>query len=299
MNEKPDEIYRSEQVEKLKSNLSSLKANLNQLDLDLTTGVEKITEHCCELRRLVQLSTEEKILEINRFNETFIERINQYEKETKEKYLNKKVDPTRVNELNEVVKSFIEKTNEYLNDFKIDDKQVNIAFCEAELHKKSICDEIKYRKTILFDDNLMTFEINDAVLSSSILGKMKFQTIVSLNQNRIAEDENSIITEYVTDSDDDREVSENETDEENEDDIENDFEEEDEEEEEENEHTNYIEIDDPDYSNYEAEEEEVESLNDDEIDDDYENDEDDYNNDEQDYDNDEDDYEDDDDIDDY
>ena len=125
---------------------------------------------------------------------------------------------------------------------------------------------------------------------------MKFQTIVSLNQNRIAEDENSIITEYVTDSDDDREVSENETDEENEDDIENDFEEEDEEEEE-NEHTNYIEIDDPDYSNYEAEEEEVESLNDDEIDDDYENDEDDYNNDEQDYDNDEDDYEDDDDID--
>lgn len=159
MNEKPDEIYRSEQVEKLKSNLSSLKANLNQLDLDLTTGVEKITEHCCELRRLVQLSTEEKILEINRFNETFIERINQYEKETKEKYLNKKVDPTRVNELNEVVKSFIEKTNEYLNDFKIDDKQVNIAFCEAELHKKSICDEIKYRKTILFDDNLMTFEV--------------------------------------------------------------------------------------------------------------------------------------------
>jgi hypothetical protein len=62
-------------VEILKSNLKFFDENLKHIDLEMQNGADRIHDHCDELRRIVQLSTEEKILELNQINEALISQI--------------------------------------------------------------------------------------------------------------------------------------------------------------------------------------------------------------------------------
>ena len=50
-------------------------------EMGVNNGVDKIKEHCVEIRREVQLATEETIQLINNYNEELIKRIDDYEKE--------------------------------------------------------------------------------------------------------------------------------------------------------------------------------------------------------------------------
>jgi hypothetical protein len=115
MTEAPDEIYRSEMVESLKQNVNILRKHLNQIDSDLKNGPDKIADHCIELRRLVQLSTEEKILEINQMNETLITLIDKYEKETILKYqsIKESLKTFELDTLKNNLNKFISETQEY------------------------------------------------------------------------------------------------------------------------------------------------------------------------------------------
>ena len=117
MTEEPDEIYRSEMVESLKSNLNILRKQLNQIDSDMKNGPDKISDHCIELRRLVQLSTEEKILEINQMNETLIAQIDEYEKETITKYqsIKNSLKTFELDTLKNNLNKFIFETQEYIS----------------------------------------------------------------------------------------------------------------------------------------------------------------------------------------
>jgi hypothetical protein len=73
--EQPNEVYRSKESEQLKLNLTKIETLLNELSFDMGHGVDKIKEHCIELRIQVQLAVEHKIQEINEFNDAFIKQI--------------------------------------------------------------------------------------------------------------------------------------------------------------------------------------------------------------------------------
>ena len=81
MSAQPNEVFRSELVFNLRSNLNQIQNYLSQLSSDLNNGIDKIKDHCIELRREVQLKTEQKILEINQMNESLIQQIDNYEEE--------------------------------------------------------------------------------------------------------------------------------------------------------------------------------------------------------------------------
>ena len=65
---KAKEIWRGERYEKLKINLKNIEALIQDLNFDICNGSERIKEHCNEQRRLVQLSTENKMQELNKIN---------------------------------------------------------------------------------------------------------------------------------------------------------------------------------------------------------------------------------------
>lgn len=161
MSEQPDEIYRSEHVETLKSNLKFMKNNLNQLDLDIENGSEKIVDHCIELRRLVQLSTEEKILELNKINETLISQIDDYEKEAIAKFQKETISLPDFFDNKNDIQLFLSETNDYLNSFRIDDKKVNDTNERALQYKKFIGKQMKIFKTLLFNNRIMDFEVSN------------------------------------------------------------------------------------------------------------------------------------------
>ena len=81
LEEKPNEVYRSQNVETLKSNLNEIRLHLDKIDYDFNNGVDIIKEHCIELRTVLQLATEQSILDINKFNEIMIKQIDNYEHE--------------------------------------------------------------------------------------------------------------------------------------------------------------------------------------------------------------------------
>ena len=72
-------IYRGEDYETLELNLKSIQETLDEITFDVENSDLKVKEHCAELRRLVQLSTEKKIEQINRQNELLIMEIDDYE----------------------------------------------------------------------------------------------------------------------------------------------------------------------------------------------------------------------------
>ena len=68
--------------------MEKLENLLNELTFNITNGNDKIKYHCSELKRLVQLSTEQKIIELNNLNEILVKKIDNYEKECTLRYSN-------------------------------------------------------------------------------------------------------------------------------------------------------------------------------------------------------------------
>lgn len=130
---------------------------------------------------MVQLTTEEKILEINQMNEMLIVQIDEYEKETITRYQTIK-DSLKTVELDALkinLNSFINETQEYekinwllnnsfknnsltfryLNNFRINDTQVKISNERARIHKSNLLREIKKFKLALFGNKIMSFVV--------------------------------------------------------------------------------------------------------------------------------------------
>jgi len=64
----PRDVYRGRETGAFKKNLLNLEKLLNELSFDMENGADKIKTHCSELKRLTQLSTENKINELNDLN---------------------------------------------------------------------------------------------------------------------------------------------------------------------------------------------------------------------------------------
>ncbi len=60
----PTEVFRSDLVEKFKANLNEIESRKTELEGILLNGVDRVKEHCIELRLDVDLATETAIEEI-------------------------------------------------------------------------------------------------------------------------------------------------------------------------------------------------------------------------------------------
>ena len=76
---KPNDIFRCEALENLRSNLKQIQHEVVLLKKDMNNGNEKIKKYCHELRTDVQLAVEMKINEINNLNAIMIDTIDNYE----------------------------------------------------------------------------------------------------------------------------------------------------------------------------------------------------------------------------
>ena len=104
-------IYRGESFETLKLHLKSIEESLNEITFDIENSDFKVKDHCVELRRLVQLSTEEKIEQINKQNDLLIKEIDDYERECLGKI--NKDEIAKLIEIEEI-KLFLQEKNIYL-----------------------------------------------------------------------------------------------------------------------------------------------------------------------------------------
>ncbi len=175
--EQPNEVYRSKESEQLKSNLVKLETLLNELSFDMDHGVDKIKEHCIELRIQVQLAVEHKIQEINEFNDAFIKKIDLYEKECSEKLaVDKELKQSLETVIDEVKKFLIEK-REYLCRFQISEEEIAHSNEKSNDYKSSLEFQKMNIKSITFNNRLLEFEINKNRLDEMSIGFLHFKPI--------------------------------------------------------------------------------------------------------------------------
>ena len=84
--EESNDVYRGESIERLKTNLKDIQTQINSLTFDMNHGIDKIKEHCTNLRIDIQLASEAAIQQINEITETMITKVNTYERDCIDKF---------------------------------------------------------------------------------------------------------------------------------------------------------------------------------------------------------------------
>jgi hypothetical protein len=89
--EESNDVYRGESIEKLKTNLKDIQSQINNLTFDMNHGIDKIKEHCSNLRIDIQLASEATIQQLNEITETMLNKINSYERDCIDKFQKDKI----------------------------------------------------------------------------------------------------------------------------------------------------------------------------------------------------------------
>ena len=149
------------QIDDLKLNLDEL-ANKNKL------CIERIKEHCDELRNVVQLSSEELIETIQTFNSELIEQINAYEKNSVLDFSqeNKSAFDNFINEMY----AFHAKWSDYFKRVKLDDSELIAASSEASKCLEQIKKENAQVLDKVFNGRVLRFEKNQTQVKSNVVG---------------------------------------------------------------------------------------------------------------------------------
>lgn len=170
---KPNEIHRSDEVEKLKQFINDVKSNVVSIEKMLNGSVDMIKEHCAELRNEVQLATELKIQKLNELNIELIDDIYKYENECCAKFLSDaSFQKTNISQQLVQSKEFTTEWTSYLNEFKIDDQIVKQTNEEGSTLLKTLKESLISLKHWIFNGYILSFKQNSQELNHSIIGSL-------------------------------------------------------------------------------------------------------------------------------
>ena len=175
MEKKPNEIYRGKTANKLKSQLNELQKKIDELKNHISIGKDKIKDYCDGIRKEIQTVTEEAHQNLNKNLRDFMDKIDDYEKETQGNIEAEDIYKSAIeNTLNEI-NNFRLKWMDYLEKVVIDEDELVEASkrsdeCLGKLEK----DLLKLRERI-FRGNILTFEKSTAYSNSAIIGTLNIQ----------------------------------------------------------------------------------------------------------------------------
>lgn len=176
--EQPKEVYRGEKCEEFKSNLTTLESLTNKLTFDLDHGEDVIKEHCFELRSVIQLATEKKIQELISLSETLIQKVNDYEMETTERFMTNDEFKDKLGNIIKEANVFLIEQKGYLNQFKINDREIMSLNEKLNKIKLKLEDNLCLKR-VIFNNTLMKFEMNKNLLDESLIGNISNKRIDS------------------------------------------------------------------------------------------------------------------------
>jgi hypothetical protein len=125
LEKEPNEVYRGKLAEELKTQLKTINAQYQDMDLSLTNGLEKIKERCSLLKHQIQIKAKSQIEQINKLSNEMQHEVDDYEKECIESFEKSVETKEKMKQELSKVKSFCESSSKYLIQFKIDDDKVS------------------------------------------------------------------------------------------------------------------------------------------------------------------------------
>jgi hypothetical protein len=175
----PMEISRGNEYEQLNNNLNKIQSITKLLLHDFENASDIITEYCNEQIRLIQLSTENKIEQINKLNDELIAFVKEYERMCFESYSNKN-NATIKEDINKIIQEaniFLNEKQSYLQQYKIDDDQIKAFNKESEKLQSVLNEKSKKLKYLIFNDKLIKFLSNTKEINQFELGKLDYERL--------------------------------------------------------------------------------------------------------------------------
>lgn len=131
------EISRSNECEHLKKNQNKILSTTNLLRHDCendTIITDIFREYFNEQIKLIQLSTENKLEQINKLNDVLIAFVKDYERSCIEYYLNKNKSSIKedINKIIQEANTFLNEKQTYLQQYQIDDEEIKRFNKESE-----------------------------------------------------------------------------------------------------------------------------------------------------------------------
>ena len=172
---KPEEIHRSDAVDKLKNLLKIIQIKVVNLHNDIQKGKETIHKHFSIVKNDIQIRTDQLVEQIQNFNKELTNEANEQELKCIENYTcNAKTD-VEINCKSLNILDFCTIWSNYLNESKINDNEVDDALKLAESHLEKINEEEGNFLAKIFNNKIPVFEKSKKPFDKArLLGSLKF-----------------------------------------------------------------------------------------------------------------------------
>jgi len=177
LSEKPNEIYRGREAEIFKSNLNEVQTQISELENCILKGIDKIKEHCNNLRKQVQQAANDKFEEMNRLTATLIYQINTYEKECIQNAIDDEEYKTSFDQRITVISKFIEENKNFLYQCNISEGEIIQANEMFKVFKGKLDEEMTNINDFTFNYSLMEFEAAQSKIPENAVGSLCFRQL--------------------------------------------------------------------------------------------------------------------------
>jgi cell division septum initiation protein DivIVA len=171
---KAGNVYRNEQVARLKEKLDEIKSKCEEFKLSLNSGVDQVSQHCDRLRNQVHLETDKLIKEAHDFNESLIEEINNYEVECIKCF---KINLNKNENYIVLLEQFHSDKTKYLTEFELDERVVEEAVTKADSHLEQLKIEDISLKYTIFNGQEAQFIKRQNNIDRTLLGTLVYKSL--------------------------------------------------------------------------------------------------------------------------
>ncbi len=175
----PGKVFRSALVEQFTANLNKLESKKTELDKILTVGVDRVKEHCIEVRLDVDIAAETVIEQLKHHRDMILKQIDEHETRTVASF---QAGAEEIDEFRKSVKeldSFSKEWKNYLTQVTIDEKEVaakNASTVELIAEAERL--ETKLN-SFIFNKRIIFFERNENETEKN--GRVKFKGVGCYN----------------------------------------------------------------------------------------------------------------------
>ena len=174
----PMEISRGREYEKLQENLNQVLSMAQVLGSDYENGTYLITEYCNEQIRLIQLSTENKIEQINKLSDELIAFVREFERNFIKYYLDKnKLLKEDINKTINEANTFINEKQAYLQQLITDDDEIKVFNKASEDLQINLNKKSEKLKSLIFNEKLIKFVSNTKEINKYALGNFDYERL--------------------------------------------------------------------------------------------------------------------------
>jgi hypothetical protein len=174
---KSNEVYRSKLVNEFKNIVNSVRFKNEKIYVNLIIGESLIRDQCDKVRNEAQMEIEEAHLKLDRFHKSFMDEIDEYERECQEEFKQIQRNKSGIEKLLNESLEFCVTSETLLKKFQIDEEDIRIRLNKAYNYLNGLEKIGDKLQSNMFNGTLLKFNKSLKEIKISSIGTIKRQNL--------------------------------------------------------------------------------------------------------------------------